>query len=63
MILVIMAFMILLCNGSSAQENDGYLRKGDGYFEKWSFRKALLEYINIYKKDSTDYEALWRISS
>jgi len=52
--------LILLSSCISAQSIQGYLHKGDVYFEKWFFRDAIREYMKIVKEDPTHYETLWK---
>jgi tetratricopeptide (TPR) repeat protein len=58
--LIVLLFSVGLFGfGQTAEE---HLKKGDDYYTQLDNQKALEEYLEAYKLDSKNYEALWKLS-
>lgn len=60
--LAFLCVFILIAGILYAQTADDYLVAGDNHYQKYENELALENYLNALEADSTNYEALWKVS-
>lgn len=48
---VLLVFTLLACSGDPAERRATHMKRGDGYFEKEKFKKAIIEYKNAIQAE------------